>query len=293
MEDTSVPGGPLVGSLQSALGPSIVNTPKTAGNPDCSLRGVIKAYAGRRVLDGISLELFAGQRVALIGPSGAGKTTLLRVIAGIIHPEEGQVVTLGIDTASLHGASLRRLRKQVGFLYQNDNLIPSLRVAHNVLLGKAADWSVARSLLSLLWPQEVDVAARALDRMELGHKLWALPGTLSGGEQQRVAIARLLVQQPKLTLADEPVSALDVRLGREIIRLLTTIATEQGSTLLASLHALDLLGPHFDRVIALRDGSVVWDGPPALITQRILRDVYGAEYESLKLSEITVGSAGA
>lgn len=259
------------------------------GSPALRLEAVAKALGTHRVFDDLTLEVPAGQRVALIGPSGAGKTTLLRLMAGVLAPDAGSVHVLGRDTADLHGRALAQLRRDVGLLYQLDNLVPSLRVVHNVLMGRLGHWSGARALLSLVWPQQIHLARAALARVELPHKLWSLPAELSGGEQQRVAVARLLVQAPRLMLADEPVASLDVRLGREIVLLLCGIAREHGRALVVSLHALDLLGPHFDRVLALSGGKVAWDGPPAALSQPVLRRVYGTEYESLRLADVALG----
>src|SRR5690606_28837042 len=128
----------------------------------------------------------------------------------------------------------------------------------------------------------------ALERVELADRLWSLPGELSGGQQQRVAVARLIVQQPKLVLADEPVSALDLRLGREIVQLLSELATRDGAALLVNLHTLDLLPSHFDRVIALRGGELFWQGRPAELSQTMLRELYGAEYRALHLDEVVL-----
>ena len=246
------------------------------------------AYSGKTALDGITLDIAAGERVAVIGPSGAGKTTLFRLIAGLVKPARGEVVTLGRDTRKLTGHKLDALRRELGFLQQQDNLIPQLRVVHNVLMGRLGHWCLPRALLSLLRPQQIERAAAALQRVELADRLWSLPDELSGGQQQRVAVARLIVQQPRLVLADEPVSALDLRLGREIIGLLTELATRDGATLLVNLHTLDLLQGHFDRVIALRDGQLFWQGRPDELTQRLLHELYGAEYRALHLDEIAL-----
>ena len=252
------------------------------------IAGGAVAYGGTRVLDGIDLSVAAGERVAVIGPSGAGKTTLFRLIAGLARPAAGRVQTLGQDTARLSGRRLARLRREVGYLHQQDNLIPQLRVVHNVLMGRLGHWWLARALLSLLWPQELDRARAALARVELEDKLWALPDELSGGQQQRVAVARLVVQQPRLVLADEPVSALDLRLGREIIALLCDLAQRDGVTLLVNLHTLDLLQGHFDRVVALRAGRLFWQGRPEELSQHLLRELYGAEYRALHLDEMAL-----
>lgn len=246
------------------------------------------SYDRNRVLDGIDLSVSPGERVAVIGPSGAGKTTLFRLIAGLIKPAEGQVITLGHDTARLSGRRLAHLRREVGFLHQQDNLIPQLRVVHNVLMGRLGYWWLPRALWSLLWPQDIDLAKEALARVELSDRLWSLPDELSGGQQQRVAVARLTVQQPRLVLADEPVSALDLRLGQEIIALLCDLAINDKTTLLINLHTLDLLQGNFDRVIALRAGQVFWQGAPAEINQHLLRELYGAEYRALHLDEMAL-----
>lgn len=246
------------------------------------------SYGRRRVLDEIEISVAAGERVAVIGPSGAGKTTLFRLVAGLAKPAEGRVVTLGHDVSRLRGRRLAQLRREVGFLHQQDNLIPQLRVVHNVLMGRLGRWWLPRALLSLLWPQEMGRAAQALSRVELADRLWSLPDELSGGQQQRVAVARLIVQQPRLVLADEPVSALDLRLGQEIIGLLCELAVREQAALLVNLHTLDLLQGNFDRVIALRAGRVFWQGAPADISQHLLRELYGAEYRALHLDEISL-----
>ena len=196
--------------------------------------------------------------------------------------------SLGRTTNGLRGRALRELRRDVGCLYQHDNLVPGLRVAHNVAMGNLGRWSIWRALRSLLFPADLQRTQEALARVELGHALWALPGTLSGGEQQRVAIARLLVQSPKIMLCDEPVSALDPRLGRDIIRLITGFARERSASLLVSLHSLERLRDGFDRILALDRGRIVWTGTPSQLTHAILRKVYGAEYATLQLDELAI-----
>lgn len=246
------------------------------------------SYGPRRVLSDVSLSLQEGERLAVIGPSGAGKTTLFRLIAGLVKPDHGQVITLGRDTRTLSGKRLRHLRREVGFLHQQDNLIPQLRVVHNVLMGRLGYWRLPRAVASLLWPQQINLAVSALQQVELADRLWSLPDELSGGQQQRVAVARLIVQRPKLILADEPVSALDLRLGQEIINLLCELARQDRATLLVNLHTLDLLQGNFDRVVALREGQVFWEGAPAELSQHLLRELYGAEYRALHLDDLAL-----
>ncbi|HUH87150.1 MAG TPA: ATP-binding cassette domain-containing protein [Pusillimonas sp.] len=256
--------------------------------PPVVVDGAAVVYGHKTVLADVALSVKAGERVAVIGPSGAGKTTLFRLLAGLVKPAQGHVQTLGHDVSRLEGRRLAQLRREVGFLHQQDNLIPQLRVVHNVLMGRLGYWPLPRALLSLLWPQQAHLAIQALARVELADRLWALPDELSGGQQQRVAVARLIVQQPRLVLADEPVSALDLRLGQEVIGLLCDMAVHENVTLMINLHTLDLLQGNFDRVIALRAGRIFWQGAPADISQHLLRELYGAEYRALHLDEMAL-----
>ena len=246
------------------------------------LSGATVSPGGKTILDRIDLSIEAGARVALIGPSGAGKTTLLRLFGATLWPERGKVQVLGRDPRRLGGRALRKWRGRIGFLRQQDNLIAPLRVAHNVAMGRLGRVSTLRSLLHLVWPRDLEPVRAALEEVELGDRLWALPEELSGGERQRVALARLVLQQPEVFLADEPVSALDVRLGAQVIDLLLGIATARRATLLVSLHSLDLLDRGFERVVALRDGRVRWDGAPEELDATTLEAIYGAEYKDVE-----------
>ncbi len=252
------------------------------------LQSVGKSFGRTEVLKDITFSVHEGERIAVIGPSGAGKTTLFRLMCAVLWPTVGRVLAFGRDTSHLRGRALRGLRRQIGILYQNDNLIPHLRVVHNVLMGRLGRWMFPRALLSLFWPQNLNVARAALREVELEDKLWSMPGELSGGQQQRIAIARLIVQAPRVMLADEPVSQLDIRLGREIIELLSGIAKRMGTTLLVNLHTLELLHGHFERVIALKEGKLFWQGQPADMTRELLRDLYGAEYRAMHLDDVAL-----
>jgi phosphonate transport system ATP-binding protein len=229
--------------------------------------------------------------VAVIGPSGGGKTTLLRLAAGLVWPTAGRVETLGRDTSRLSGAALRELRARLGLLHQDGNLVRELRVAHNVAMGRLGRWSALRALWNLLVPQETERVRAALRAVELEERLWDLPDTLSGGQQQRVAVARLLVQEPELILADEPAAALDPRLGREVLGLLLDASRERGAALVVSLHTLELLDAGFERVLALREGRLFWQGVPGELTRGVLRELYGAEYRTLHLDEVELRGA--
>ena len=243
--------------------------------PAVLLDGVSKRYDEATVLAPLSLAVEPGERVALIGPSGAGKTTLLRLIAGAVAPSTGCVELRGRNVASLRPG--RELARLVGMIAQQFDLVPNLSVLHNVLAGRLGEWSFGRSLLSLVWPRDQRLAFEALERVGVTHLAHQRAARLSGGEQQRVAIARVLVQRPTVVLADEPVASLDPARAREVVRLLTDVTEEQGETLVASIHSIDLAREFFDRIVGLRNGLVQFDVPAFSIRDRMLEDLYEIE----------------
>ncbi|MGM0622858.1 MAG: phosphonate ABC transporter ATP-binding protein [Campylobacterota bacterium] len=256
---------------------------ETKPNPAFTLENVSVYFGKTQVIKDLSFSIAHGEKVAIIGPSGAGKTTVFRLLSGVLQPSSGEVAILGHCSRNLRKATLKKVRKDIGVLYQNDNLIMQLRVVHNVLMGKLGHWSLAKAVMSLLIPQQLHLAKEALQEVELQEKLWSMPGELSGGQQQRVALARLLVQSPKVMLADEPVSALDIRLGRQIIELLSDFSQKLSNTMIVNLHTLELLEGNFDRVIALQNGKLFWQGTPKEIDKELLFDLYGSEYKALEI----------
>ena len=234
-----------------------------------------RRYGEASVLAPLSLAVAPGERVAVIGPSGAGKTTLLRLMAGAVAPSTGTVALHGQNVAGLRPG--RELAKLVGMIAQQFDLVPNLSVLHNVLAGRLGEWSFGRSLLSLMWPQEQRLAFDALERVGVTHLARQRAGHISGGEQQRVAIARVLVQHPSVVLADEPVASLDPARAREVLLLLTAVTEEQGETLIASLHSVDLARELFDRIVGLRNGVVQFDAPACNIHDDMLEDLYRIE----------------
>ncbi len=249
----------------------------TDGGLALELAGVSHAFGGHPVLREMDLKVPKGQVIALLGPSGAGKTTMLRILAGALPPVRGAVSLLGLDLAELSVREFRRLRPKVGLLYQNDALVPGLRAVHNVLMGGLGRWSLAKSLVSLVWPRDVETAAAALRAVQLEDKLYAPIGALSGGQRQRVILARLLVQDPEVILADEPAAHLDPRLGRRVVELLIRLSRERGKTLVVSLHDMDLVACDFDRVLALKDGSWFWEGKPSELNRERLAAIFASE----------------
>lgn len=235
----------------------------------------------RRALDGVSLRIDDGERVALIGPSGAGKTTLLRVIGANLRPDAGQVTVLGQRPWALDARALRRLRARIGKMYQAPPIPPRQRVVTAVLAGRLGQWPLWRSLASLVYPLDIPGARAALEPLGLAERLFDRCDQLSGGQLQRVALARLLYQAPALMLADEPVSALDPALARAVTLALNDTARVRGVTLVASLHAVDLALNHFSRIIGLRDGRIVFDRPAAAVDGQTIEALYaGASADS-------------
>ena len=243
------------------------------------LEKVSKLFGRRQIaLDGISVAIGRGQRVALIGPSGAGKTTLFRLLNCTLRPTSGSLWINGENVQSLHGKGLRRARSLIGSVYQQHNLVPRLRVIHNVLAGQLGRWPTVRSLMSLAKPADIKLAHDALSRVGIGDKLFERTDELSGGQQQRVAIARALVQDPEVILADEPVSSVDPTLATTIVRLLMEISQNTRKTLIVSLHSVDLALAYFPRVIGIKAGKVSFDLAPDKITDAMLEDLYSGNF---------------
>ena len=229
---------------------------------------------GRRALAAVDLLVGDGERVALIGPSGAGKTTLLRVAAAALRPSSGAVALLGADPWALRPGSLKALRARVGFVHQAPPIPPRLRVVTAVLAGRLGQWSLAQALRSWLLARDVAGARDALARVGLAERAWERCDQLSGGQLQRVAVARTLYQAPRLLLADEPVSALDEATADNVLRELVDYATHAGATFVASLHAVELALRWFPRIVGVRGGLVMFDLPAGAVTPELLAALY-------------------
>ena len=239
---------------------------------------------GTVAVDEVTLDVQAGERVAVIGPSGAGKTTLFRMLNATLRPTSGALWFDAANLERLSGRRLRQLRRRIGTVYQQHNLVPQLRVVHNVLAGRLGHWSLPKALWSLIAPQERAVALGALEHVGIPEKLYTRTAYLSGGQQQRVAIARVLVQDPDVILADEPVSSVDPTLGRTIIELLVQLAESHCKTLVANLHAVSFALDFFPRVIGVRHGRIAFDLPSAAVTEKVLADLYAGMETSPVLS---------
>lgn len=249
------------------------------------LQGVGLTHPGGYVaLQDISLQIAAGERVAIIGSSGAGKTTLLRLLGTGLMPSQGSLRLLDSEPAKLTGRALQRLRTRIGLIHQSPPLPPRQRVITAVLAGRLGQWSLPRALLSLCFPLDIPGARAALAPLDLQDRLFARCDQLSGGQLQRVGIARVLYQGANLLLADEPVSAMDPVLADHTLGLLNRLAEERQISLVASLHAVDLALRHFPRVIGLRDGRILFDCAAADVSPADLTALYGND--SLATQEI-------
>lgn len=248
--------------------------------------GASKTFNGsRRALGRVSLVIRAGERVALLGASGSGKSTLLRCLCGLetLDADGGGIELFGraLQTDGRLRTDIRALRRQVGIIFQQFNLVGRLPVLTNVLTGLAAELPLWRALTGTFTLPERARALDALASIGLGEQAFQRASTLSGGQQQRAAIARALVQGARLLLADEPVASLDPESTRRVMDLLLALNRERGMTLVVSLHHVGLARRYCERVVALRDGALVFDGPVAALTPAFLRDLYGSAAEEL------------
>jgi phosphonate transport system ATP-binding protein len=231
----------------------------------------------RPALRELTLMAAPGEHIAVVGPSGAGKTTLLLALACALRPASGQLALDDENPWALPGRDVHRLRRRLFLAPQVPPLPPRQRVITAVLAGRLAQWSLSRSLRSLLYPADIAAARVSLERFALEHKLWERVDRLSGGERQRVGLARLTLGAASLWLVDEPLSSLDPARAERALDTLTRLARERGATLIASLHQVDR-AIRFPRVLGLRDGALQFDLPGAAVTRERLADLY-AEHE--------------
>jgi phosphonate transport system ATP-binding protein len=250
-----------------------------------SIRKASKSFGDRRALDGVSVEVRKGEMIALIGPSGSGKSTLLRSISGLqtIDPGEGVIEAFGARVQE-HGkisGGVRKTRTRIGFIFQQFNLVGRLSLFTNVALGSLGRIEGWRGFLGL-WPAETKTAAMAaLARVGVADYAGQRANTLSGGQQQRGAIARALVQKAKIVLADEPVASLDPVAARKVMESLCDLNRQDGLTVIVTLHQVDYALRYCERVIALKAGKVVYDGPAGGLKTEQLIDIYGPEFEDV------------
>jgi phosphonate transport system ATP-binding protein len=246
----------------------------TAGGPAVRLEQLTKVFGQTTALDRVDLEVPAGQMLAILGLSGSGKSTLLRTLNGLVAPTSGTVQVLGCDVGHAHGAQMRGLRRQVGFIFQQFGLVGRLTVVENVLSGALGRIRFPRFGV-LSYPRALRLEALThLERVGLDDRAFQRSDTLSGGQQQRAAIARTLMQRPVLLLADEPVASLDPETSAAVMELLLRICQEEHLTVIASLHQVELARGWADRMVGLRDGRIVMDARPQDVTSEAVMEIY-------------------
>lgn len=234
---------------------------------------------GTQALKAVTFNVPKGQFLAVIGLSGSGKSTLLRCINRLIEPTKGQIIWNGIDLAALPENEMRLYRRKIGMVFQSFNLVLRSTVLTNVLSGRLGYINPAWSFLNRFSKQDYLDAMKQLERVGIADKAFQRADELSGGQQQRVSIARAMMQNPEIMLADEPVASLDPVLAHSIMQYLDNINKELGVTVICSLHFLDLVHRYADRVIALNNGYVVFDGLPSEIDDVKFKEIYGRDAE--------------
>jgi phosphonate transport system ATP-binding protein len=245
-----------------------------------------KVYpSGTVALKDLSFTVDDREFLVIIGLSGSGKSTLLRCINRLIEPTEGRILMDDVDITQASPTELRHVRRHIGMVFQQFNLVKRSSVMTNVLSGRLGYANPLMSLIGI-WPKaDRERAIQALDRVGIADKAHARADTLSGGQQQRVGIARSLMQEPKLMLADEPVASLDPVLSHSILKYLEQL-NQEGITVLCSLHFLDLVHRYATRVIALKDGVKVFEGLPKEINRAKFKEIYGEEAQEVRATEV-------
>ena len=251
-----------------------------------TIAGLSKRYAkGDKALDDVSLSIPAGQVVGLIGPSGAGKSTLIRCVNRLVEPTSGSIRLGDTEITRLGGMGLRRARRRMGMIFQEYALVERLTVMENVLSGRLGYVGFWRAFLRRFPQADVDRAFAVLDRVGLMDHVDKRADELSGGHRQRVGIARALVQEPDIMLVDEPTASLDPKTSRQITRLIVEVCAERRLAAIVNIHDVALAQMFVQRIIGLKAGRTVFDGPPEALDTDVLTAIYGEEDWSRTIRE--------
>jgi len=242
------------------------------------LENVLKRYkTGDVALKNVSLEIPDGQVIALIGPSGAGKSTLIRCVNRLVEPTEGKIWLGDTELTTLPPGELRKARRRMGMIFQEYALVERLTVMENVLSGRLGYVGFWQSFFRKFPKKDVQEAYRLLDRVGLMHMADKRADELSGGQRQRVGICRALIQDPDLLLVDEPTASLDPKTSRQIMRLINELCDERGLAAIINIHDVLLAQMYSQRVVGLKEGEIVYDGPPDGLKPKVLTEIYGEE----------------
>ncbi|MBE6107465.1 MAG: phosphonate ABC transporter ATP-binding protein [Erysipelotrichaceae bacterium] len=245
---------------------------------------VSKVYPnGVKAMDDVNLKIEQGEFVGIIGLSGAGKSTLIRTVNKMIDTTEGTLTVNGIDVSKLKGKELRKFRRKIGMVFQSFNLVTRTSVINNVLSAKVADMSLLRTLFGLYSKKDKIEALEALDKVGILDKAYTRADQLSGGQMQRVALARTLAQNPEIILADEPVASLDPVMADVVMEDFRRINREMNITVIINIHHVDLALQYTNRIIGIQAGKIVYDGPVSGVNDEVLRMIYGRDLKEDEL----------
>jgi len=251
-------------------------------NSILEINNINKTYKDSRALSEVSFFVEKGEMVGLIGSSGSGKSTLLRLISGLIKSDKSgsyiKVFQTFIHKNGTINSGIRKIRAKIGFVFQKFNLVERMSVIKNVLVGALSRMPFWRSWLQIFTRSEKILAMEALHRVNIDKHALQRSGTLSGGQQQRAAIARALVQKAEIILADEPIASLDPEASRKVMKILSKINREDNTTVIISLHQVEYALDYCKRIIALKEGKIIFDGAPEELTVEMLHSIYGSEF---------------
>mgnify|MGYP001332551050 FL=1 len=230
---------------------------------------------GTQGLKDINVTINDGEFVVIVGLSGAGKSTFIRSINRLVTPTDGELLVDDENILDFKGGRLRKLRTKVGMIFQNYNLVKRSSVFKNVLAGRLGHTGTLRSTFNLFSKEDKALAYQNLKRVNIEEKIYNRADELSGGQQQRVSIARVLTQKPDYILADEPVASLDPPTSHQVMKYLKKINQEDGITTIVNLHFIDMAMEYADRIIGMRAGEVVFDGPASEVSEKTFEEIYG------------------
>ncbi|WLD94152.1 phosphonate ABC transporter ATP-binding protein [Alkalihalobacillus sp. AL-G] len=230
---------------------------------------------GTQGLKDINVKIKEGEFVVIVGLSGAGKSTFIRSINRLVTPTEGELLVDDENILDYNGKNLRKLRTKVGMIFQSYNLVKRSTVMKNVISGRLGHTGTLKSILNLYSRKDMALAYESLKRVNIEEKIYSRADQLSGGQQQRVSIARVLTQQPNVVLADEPVASLDPPTSHQVMQYLKKINQEDNITTIVNLHFIDMAMEYADRIIGMRAGEVVFDGPTSEVNERTFEEIYG------------------
>lgn len=249
------------------------------------MKNLTLGYKKEKILKDVDLRVKKGEFIAIIGPSGAGKSTLLMSVVGGIKVFGGEFEVLGFDMDKIKKKHLIKLREQVGIIFQGYNLVDRLSVLDNIVSGMLKDIPIARAIIKYYKDKELKKVQELMDVVDIAKHSMKRCDELSGGQRQRVAIARALASNPKIILADEPISALDQKSAKKVMEVLEKVNKEYGVTILANLHHLEVAKEYCSRVIGVNNGEIVFDGKPSQLTEKIIEKIYAGETAQEEIQE--------